>query len=1011
MRPTIALALVVLGVGIAVGCRDDHRNAALVPAPGSAAPTVTSVNPVSGDVAGGTVILITGTGFKSGAVVRIGGTAATSVTVMNSTTITATTPAGVAGPADVRVTNSGGGAGTLVGGFTYTSGGGNAAPTFASIAPASGSTAGGTLVTIAGSGFYAGVTVTVGGTLATGLTLVSGASLTCTTPAGAAGAANVVVTNADAQSATGTGAFTFVAPPAISGIAPANGPQSGGITVTISGTGFVSGATVTFGPTAATVTSFSATALEVTLPVSASSGAVTVTVTNPDTQNDTTSFTYDPPPAPTSVSPSAGPLAGGNTVTVIGTNFVNGGGLAVRFGTQAATGVTWLSATQIQCLPPAGTGTVGVTVTNPDTQTGTVVGAYTYNPAPTVTAVNVNTGPATGGTTVTVTGTGFLTGATVLFGSTLATNVTRLSATQIRCDTPAGTGAVAVTVTNTDGQSGQLASAFTYTGSGFTVTIVQPGSGTVNGGTPVTITGTGFKLGATVTFGGNAATGVMVLSATSILAVTPAGTGSVTVTVNNPGGGTASWGSSWSYVTAGTQPAISALNPSSGPAAGGTTVTVTGSNFGTAPVIAINGIGATVTGSSASSVTITTPAALHCVAGGAQPVKATDTTTGETSSPFSGFTYVPNQTEALTGDLSLPDVVIDGAGTIHVVFQTNPSAAANDIQYRRSTDGGRTWGVGGLTSGRVTQTSNNSTNARVAARGNTVFIVWMEAATNTTCDYIYSTDNGANWTSIASLPSNTAAAVLGFPDVTIDGNGRVYAVWMETGNVGPWGTDIDIWTVSGTPSGIGSGTPVRISGAGNFCSQPAIDGDGAGNAIAAWHATANGPVVTSANTIRWSRTTNSGTSWSTAASLTGGTSSPTSVGVALRGSDAVIAYVDVMPAVSTTYAVRSYYSTNTGQSWVGAVTIRTASTNAITSSAIAVDGGGFFSVAWSESGASQVDIFCSQSSDVGVTWTSPVAFAPSGTASTEPRVAAGAAGKWALAWSENNAGTRSIVHW
>ena len=61
---------------------------------GMTLPTVSSVSPNSGPTAGGTAVTITGTNFAAGATVTFGGTAATNVTVVNSTTITATTPAG-----------------------------------------------------------------------------------------------------------------------------------------------------------------------------------------------------------------------------------------------------------------------------------------------------------------------------------------------------------------------------------------------------------------------------------------------------------------------------------------------------------------------------------------------------------------------------------------------------------------------------------------------------------------------------------------------------------------------------------------------------------------------------------------------------------------------------------------------------------------------------------------------------------------------------------------------------
>ncbi len=74
-------------------------------------------------------------------------------------------------------------------------------------------------------------------------------------------------------------------------------------------------------------------------------------------------------------------------------------------------------------------------------------------------------------------------------------------------------------------------------GSGGTVSGVSPRSGSVVGGTPVTITGSGFLAGATVTFGGTAATAVVVVNSSTITAVTPAKpTGKVSVAVTNPGG-------------------------------------------------------------------------------------------------------------------------------------------------------------------------------------------------------------------------------------------------------------------------------------------------------------------------------------------------------------------------------------------------------------------------------------------------------------------------------------------
>src|SRR5581483_2215725 len=83
------------------------------------APTVSAVSPNGGSTNGGTAVTITGTNFASGAMVSIGNTPATSVTIVNSTTITATTPAHLSGTVNIVVTNPDAQAGTLVNGFTY----------------------------------------------------------------------------------------------------------------------------------------------------------------------------------------------------------------------------------------------------------------------------------------------------------------------------------------------------------------------------------------------------------------------------------------------------------------------------------------------------------------------------------------------------------------------------------------------------------------------------------------------------------------------------------------------------------------------------------------------------------------------------------------------------------------------------------------------------------------------------------------------------------------------------
>ncbi len=82
------------------------------------APVVSSLSPSTGSTSGGTAVTIAGTDFTGATNVTIGGQAATNVSVVSATQITATTPAHIAGAVDVVVTTPGG-SGTLTNGFTY----------------------------------------------------------------------------------------------------------------------------------------------------------------------------------------------------------------------------------------------------------------------------------------------------------------------------------------------------------------------------------------------------------------------------------------------------------------------------------------------------------------------------------------------------------------------------------------------------------------------------------------------------------------------------------------------------------------------------------------------------------------------------------------------------------------------------------------------------------------------------------------------------------------------------
>ncbi|MFR9754131.1 IPT/TIG domain-containing protein, partial [Nocardia sp. 004] len=124
------------------------------------------------------------------------------------------------------------------------------------------------------------------------------------------------------------------------------------------------------------------------------------------------------------------------------------------FGGIPAVSFTVVSDTQITATVPAGTGTVGVTVTTPGGVSNSV--AYTYLLVPTLASVVPGSGPVAGGNSVTLSGTGFTGATAVLFGGIPAVSFTVVSDTQITAVVPAGTGTVGVTVTTAGGVSNSV---------------------------------------------------------------------------------------------------------------------------------------------------------------------------------------------------------------------------------------------------------------------------------------------------------------------------------------------------------------------------------------------------------------------------------------------------------------------------------------------------------------------------------------------------------------------------
>jgi IPT/TIG domain len=356
------------------------------PGPGSvftytAPPNPTNIIPNSGPEGGGTAVTILGTQLTGATAVTIGG--APLANLGGGAAITGETPPGAQGPADVVVTSPAG-SGTLPGGFTYTPNPGQAGVTIDSVTPPTGPAGGGMGVAIVGSGFTGAdpaTGVTFGGTPATLVTVDDDTSIHCAIPAGPPGqAVDVEVTS---PSGTGilTGGFTYQLPASPAAVTPDRGPDAGGASVTITGTGFTGSGNVLFGASVAVNRVIvDDTTITCDTPAHAA-GTVTVTVAKTGGNGILPNgYTYEPPPALTTVDPDTGSAQGDEPVSLIGSDFTSP--IAVRFGAADSAQTAVISPTQAACTTAPGTqgDTVDVTVTCAG-GSATLPGGFTYTTA------------------------------------------------------------------------------------------------------------------------------------------------------------------------------------------------------------------------------------------------------------------------------------------------------------------------------------------------------------------------------------------------------------------------------------------------------------------------------------------------------------------------------------------------------------------------------------------------------------------------------------------------------
>ncbi|HVG61709.1 MAG TPA: IPT/TIG domain-containing protein [Hyalangium sp.] len=407
-------------------------------------------------------------------------------------------------------------------------------------------------------------------------------------------------------------------PPRILGVLPTRGESGGGTWIALRGSGFLQGvASSTTEAAKRTVLQAGGTRvrdfqiiddtlLELRTPQGAA-GAASITLENPrGLAGCDGCFTWFELLSLRSISPETGPLAGGNTVTLVGSGFT--AGTQVLLGGFSSPRVERMSSTELRVVVPRSrvAGPVDVRVYG-EGEGSFLRRAYRYVEDLRIAEVAPLTGPLAGGTPVVLTGHGFEGATAVLFGGVPAVSFEVESSTRITATTPPGTspGAVEVSIV-TPRESWSVRGGFTYadaTGP-FALYGLFPHVGARADGS-VTLTGQGLDApGLSVSFGDIPVALGSVTRTTAVVTVPPRGALPRIVTVTaTQGVASASLASGYTF-----RLSLAGLTPSSGPVQGGTEVLLDGANLPSDAVVSVGAREATqVAVSSETRLGLTSP--------------------------------------------------------------------------------------------------------------------------------------------------------------------------------------------------------------------------------------------------------------------------------------------------------------------------------------------------------------------------------------------------------------------
>ena len=646
----------------------------------NASPTIISISPVSGFNTSVLSVTITGTAFRNGVTASlVNNTTTLDATIINRTItqIICSLPLGSARPGiyNLTIQNIDGTSVTRNNAFTVLSPGND--PTVTSITPSSGTNTATLPVTIIGTNYRTGATVTItnGSTVKSVPGMVTGGTkISCSLPLTSLpiGLYNLTIRNTDGSYIVHPDAFQVKNPtPVITTYNPSSGFNTSTMQIVLTGSGYASGCQVTLTNQSITIpgaiSSFSTTKLLGTFILTGTpAGIYTLKVTNPGGQNATKPFTVSAPgnsPVITNFTPSSGVNTAALPFIINGLNFRSGATVIITNNTTNRSVTGTGTTTKITCsLPLTGLpiGLYNLTVRNGD---GSNITSSDYfmvkNPTPKISTYIPTSGFNTSTISITLTGSGYASGcqltltnqSTTIPGIISSFSTTKLVGMFSLNGTPAGI--YNLTVTNPGGPNTTKPFTIFSPGTDPTITGFTPTSGANTAALSITITGTNFRPNPSVIITNNSTSRTVTGTVTGNITIkcslplTGLPFGLYNLTVRNTDGSSVTRENE--FTVNNPAPAISSLTPTSGYTSGPATVTISGSKFVSGVLISLENSTSSLPGTVTSflATKITGTFALHTLSTGTYNLTVTNPGGSNTTKPFTVFS--PGSDPTITG--------------------------------------------------------------------------------------------------------------------------------------------------------------------------------------------------------------------------------------------------------------------------------------------------------------------------------------------------------------------------